>query len=169
MMTTRRPPDGIDALILRCLIRDPEATNSAIAQSTGLSRNTVRARLARYLEEGVLRSVERRIDPAFLGFPLSAYMLLRVTQRRLDAVGRGLNEIPEVLEIQGLSGLNDLLVLVAARDADDLYRIAGRVLETDGVERTDTGLVMRELLGYRIDQLIDRQPPETSRRSPDSH
>lgn len=168
-MTTRAEPDDIDALLLGCLIQDPEATNSAIAQSTGLSRNTVRARLARYVDEGVLRSVERRIDPAFLGFPLSAYMLLRVTQRRLDAVGRALGEIPEVLEIQGLSGLNDLLVQVAARDADDLYRIAGRILETDGVERTDTGLVMRELLGYRVDQLIGGKTPKMSRRPPNSH
>lgn len=168
-MTIHRPPDDIDALVLGSLIQDPEATNSAIAQSTGLSRNTVRARLARYVDEGVLRSVERRIDPAFLGFPLSAYMLLRVTQRRLDTVARALGEIPEVLEIQGLSGLNDLLVQVAARDADDLYRIAGRVLETDGVERTDTGLVMRELLGYRVEQLIDGKAPKMSRRPPNSH
>lgn len=96
-------------------------------------------------------------------------MLLRVTQRRLDAVGRALGEIPEVLEIQGLSGLNHLLVQVAARDADDLYRIAGRILKTDGVERTDTGLVMRELLGYRVDQLIGGKTPKMSRRPPNSH
>jgi len=30
-----------------------------------------------------------------------------------------------------------------ARDADDLYRIAGQILDLDGVEKTTTGLVMR--------------------------
>ena len=42
-----------------------------------------------------------------------------------------------------LSGPTDLLVRVAARDADDLYRIAGQLLVTDSVERTTTSLVMR--------------------------
>jgi hypothetical protein len=35
-----------------------------------------------------------------------------------------------VLEVFGLSGAADLLVRVAARDADDLYRIAGQLLAT---------------------------------------
>lgn len=147
--------DSIDAALLRALIKNPEATNIAIAETTGLARNTVRARLGRYVEEQALRTFERRIDPAFLGYPLSAYVVTKVVQRKLASVAESLGEIPEVLEVQGLSGINDLLVHVVARDADDLYRIAGRILDTDGVKRTNTGLVMRELISYRIAQLIE--------------
>ena len=43
---------------------------------------------------------------------------------------------------------------VVARDADDLYRIAGRILDIDGVRRTTTGLVMGEFVEHRIAQLI---------------
>ncbi|BCW86421.1 Lrp/AsnC family transcriptional regulator [Paenarthrobacter ureafaciens] len=154
-MTTHRKADPIDAALLRALIADPDATNIAVAESTGLARNTVRSRLARYAEEKALRSFERRIDPAFLGYPLSAYVVTKVTQRKLASVGKALGEIPEVLEVQGLSGVSDLLVHVVARDADDLYRIAGRILGTDGVKRTNTGLVMRELVTYRIAQLLN--------------
>ncbi|GGH99958.1 Lrp/AsnC family transcriptional regulator [Pseudarthrobacter oxydans] len=153
-MTTHRKADPIDAALLKALIADPDATNIAVAESTGLARNTVRSRLARYAEEAALRSFERRIDPAFLGYPLSAYVVTKVTQRKLASVGKALGEIPEVLEVQGLSGVSDLLVHVVARDADDLYRIAGRILGTDGVKRTNTGLVMRELVTYRIAQLL---------------
>ncbi|MCO4252148.1 Lrp/AsnC family transcriptional regulator [Pseudarthrobacter raffinosi] len=154
-MTTHRKADPIDAALLKALIADPDATNIAVAESTGLARNTVRSRLARYAEEEALRSFERRIDPAFLGYPLSAYIVTKVTQRKLASVGKALGEIPEVLEVQGLSGVSDLLVHVVARDADDLYRIAGRILGTDGVKRTNTGLVMRELVSYRIAQLLN--------------
>jgi DNA-binding Lrp family transcriptional regulator len=154
-MTTHRKADPIDAALLSALIADPDATNIAVAESTGLARNTVRSRLARYAEEKALRSFERRIDPAFLGYPLSAYVVTKVTQRKLASVGKALGEIPEVLEVQGLSGVSDLLVHVVARDADDLYRIAGRILGTDGVKRTNTGLVMRELVTYRIAQLLN--------------
>jgi DNA-binding Lrp family transcriptional regulator len=153
-MNTRRRADSIDTALLKALIANPDATNIAVAESTGLARNTVRSRLARYAEERTLRSFECRIDPAFLGYPLRAYIVTRVTQRKLTSVSNALRDIPEVLEVHGLSGINDLLVHVVARDADDLYRIAGRILDTDGVKRTATGLVMRELIDYRIAQLI---------------
>lgn len=156
-MITRRKADAIDVAILRALVADPDATNIAVAESTGLARNTVRSRLSRYADEKTLRSFERRIDPAFLGYPLTAHILTKVKQRKLAVVGEALGDIPEVLEVQGLSGLNDLLVHVVARDADDLYRIAGRILDTEGVKRTDTGLVMRELVSYRIGQLLTAQ------------
>lgn len=156
-MTKRRTVDAVDVALLNALIAHPDSTNSAISETTGLARNTVRARRARYTEEGILRSFERRIDPSFLGYPLNAYIQTKVKQRKLDAVGQALAEIPEVLEVQGISGAYDLLVLVTARDAEDLYRIAGRVLSIEGVKRTDTGLVMRELVRYRIRQLLQQK------------
>jgi len=152
---TGRTADAIDAALLSALAMDPDSTNLAVAERTGLARNTVRTRLARYAREGTLRSFERRIDPAFLGYPLRAYVVTRVTQRKLAAIGEALAEIPEVLEVRGLTGVTDLLIHVVGRDTDDLYRIAGRILSIDGVKRTSTGLVMQEFLGYRIAQLID--------------
>lgn len=150
----RRTADAIDAAILRRLSDDPDATTLALAEHTGLARNTVRARLARYREEGALKDFERRIDPAFLGFPLHAYVVTKVTQRKLEAVGKALAGIPEVLEVSGLTGVSDLLVHVVARDGEDLYRVTGRILAVDGVKRTNTGLVMQELVGYRVTQLL---------------
>lgn len=157
--------DATDAALLGALADDPDATNLALSEKTGLARNTVGTRLARYKEEGTLRPFEHRIDPAFLGYPLRAFIVTKVTQRKLSAVGTSLSEIPEVLEVHGVTGATDLLIGVVARDADDLYRIAGRILDIDGVKHTSTGLVMRELVGYRIRQLI----PGGRRARADSH
>jgi hypothetical protein len=46
---------------------------------------------------------------------------------------------------------------VVAADADDLYRIAGQILAIPGVERTNSALVMRELVSYRIKPLLQRR------------
>lgn len=153
-MNTPRTADDIDALLLRALVEDPEATNVALSERTGLARNTVRARLARYTAERSLRSFERRIDPAFLGFPIEAFIMTSVKQRLLTPISVTLAEIPEIVQVHGLSGVADLLVHVVARDADDLYRIAGRILAIDGVKRTETGLVMGEFVQHRIAQLL---------------
>ena len=150
------PVDDIDARLLRALVANPRGTALALAEAAGLSRNTVQARLARLEERGVLRSEERRIDPAALGYPLTAYVAVVVVQRLLDPVAEALAAIPEVLEVVGVSGQGDLQVQVVARDADDLYRIAGRLLAIDGVERTTTSLVMRRLVDHRVTQLLPR-------------
>ncbi|ETA08367.1 AsnC family transcriptional regulator [Gordonia alkanivorans CGMCC 6845] len=147
--------DRIDAKILTALADDPRATVMAVAERTGLSRNTVQARLSKLDAAGALRSFERRVDPAVLGYPLQAYVLTNVTQRKLDQVGAALEAIPEVLQVHGLTGVADLLVHVAAKDADDLYRIAGDILDIKGVKRTTTALVMREMVDFRVRPLLD--------------
>ena len=148
--------DPTDARVLLALAGQPRATAVALTGQTGLSRNTVQARIAKLEAHGVLDSLERQIPPAMLGYPLTAFITTRVTQRRLDEVAAALAGIPEVLQVHGISGETDLLVHVVAADAEDLYRIAGQVLDIPGVERTSTALVMRELVSYRITPLLDR-------------
>lgn len=155
-MTTHASADGIDARLLNALTEDSRASTVALAERTGVSRNTVQARLARWEHSGALGSFERTIKPEFLGYPLRAFVFTNVKQRLLDEVTAALANVPEVVEVQGLSGVTDLLIQVVARDADDLYRVAGRILATRGVKRTNTALVMRDLVEYRLSPLIDR-------------
>ncbi|BAH51861.1 Lrp/AsnC family transcriptional regulator [Rhodococcus opacus] len=152
--------DSLDARILEALSADPRATVIALADKTGLSRNTVQARLGKLEKQGVLQSFERRIDPAALGYPLTAFILTNVTQQKLSQIAAALDGVPEVVEVHGLSGATDLLIHVVARDADDLYRIAGRILDIDGVEKTTTGLVMRQLVDYRLTPLLEQLTDE---------
>ncbi len=104
----------------------------------------------------MLTSFERTIKPEFLGYPLRAFVLTNVKQRLLGEVAAALTEVPEVVEVQGLSGVADLLIQVVARDADDLYRVAGHILGIRGVKRTNTALVMRDLVDFRLTPLIER-------------
>jgi DNA-binding Lrp family transcriptional regulator len=146
--------DPTDARLLLALTEEPRATTIALAEQTGMSRNTVQTRLARL--EQRLDSFQRRVPPKLLGYPLTAFVTTQVRQRLLDEVAAALDGIPEVLQVQGISGQTDLMVHVVAADADDLYRIAGQILAIPGVERTNTALVMRELVDYRITPLLGR-------------
>jgi len=149
--------DQTDIRLLRALAEQPRATAVALAEQTGLSRNTVQARLLRLEQPGVLDTFERRIPPRALGYPLTALVTMVVTQQRLDEVAAALADVPEVLQVHGISGQPDLFVQVVAEDADDLYRIAGQMLAIPGVERTSTALVMRELVSYRITPLLGKR------------
>ncbi len=151
------PVDATDTRILRALADDPRRTVVALAQELGLSRNTVQARLAR-LEHHAFLAFDRRINPASLGYPLLAFITVHVQQRKLTGITEEIARIPEVLEGHGLTGTADLLLRVVAVDAEDLFRINGKILACDGVERTDTALAMGELIPFRMDPLLERGP-----------
>ena len=155
-MPTNGVIDRVDARLLLALIDEPRATVLALAQRLGLSRNTVQARLAKLEQPSALASAERRIEPAALGYPLTAFIMVQVTQRKLADLAVALGRIPEIVEVHGLSGQTDLLVRAVATDAEDLYRVAGQILATPGVDRTTTALVMRTLVDYRLSPLLHR-------------
>ena len=148
--------DATDARLLLALAEDPRASVMALSQRLGLARNTVQARLARLESNAVLAPLDRRIRPEALGYRLGAYVTVTVVQRSLAEVSQALADIPEVLEVTGLSGVADLLVEVVARDADDLWRITEQLLAIQGVQRIDTALTMRRFVEHRLGPLLAR-------------
>jgi DNA-binding Lrp family transcriptional regulator len=148
--------DATDARILLALGEDPRASVMALSQRLGLARNTVQARLTRLERDGVLAPLDRRVRPEALGYRLGAYVTVQVVQRSLTEVSDALAGIPEVLEVTGLSGVADLLVHVAARDADDLWRISEQLLTIPGVQRIDTALALRRFVEHRVSPLLER-------------
>ena len=155
-MRIMRALDGTDTRLLSALAQDPRQTVVALAQKLGLSRNTVQARMAQLEKKHAFLSFERRINPVSLGYPLMAFISVHVQQQKLGSLAEDLASVPEILEGYGLTGSADLLLRVVALDAEDLFRINGKILACDGVERTDTALAMGELIPFRIRPLLDR-------------
>lgn len=147
--------DRTDARLLLALCDTPRATGVQLARLLGLARNTVQSRLARWDEVRLLAPLDRCVSPRHLGYPLRAFILAVLDQHRLEDIIDNLRQIPEVVQLVGVSGTADLLIEVAARDADDLYRIAGLVLAVPGMQRTTVSVAMREALPYRTRPLLE--------------
>ncbi len=147
-------PDRIDLELLAALAADHRATVVALAERLGLSRNTVQARMARLDRTGTFLSYERALSPAALGFPIEAFLNVVVHQAHLPRIRQELAEIPEIVQAHGMSGSVDLVVRVACRDTQHLFDTDARILAIEGVERTETSLVMGEVIGYRVSPLM---------------
>lgn len=156
MLRIMQRMDGTDARLLAALAREPRRTVVALAQKLGLSRNTVQARMAQLEKKHAFLTFERRINPVALGYPLTAFISVHVQQQKLAQLSEDLAAVPEILEAYGLTGSADILLRVVALDAEDLFRINGKILACPGVDRTDTALAMQELVPFRIQPLLER-------------
>lgn len=151
--------DSLDARILLALDDDPDATTLGVARRLGVARNTVQARLKR-LATSVLRGFGQRVDPAALGYPLVAFVSLRISQSSQVQAVAGLAELPEVIEVHATSGDADLLLRVVARDTAHLYRLTNRITNVPGVQRSDSAISLTELLPARTRPLLERLAQE---------
>ncbi|SDQ08451.1 Lrp/AsnC family transcriptional regulator [Microbacterium sp. cf332] len=150
-MTTH---DRVDLALLEALADDPRATVVALAERLRMSRNTVQARMGRLEQSGAFLSYERSISTRALGFPIEALVSVVLRQPDLPRIAQELATIPEVLQAQGLSGQVDLMVRVVARDTQHLFAIDARILAIDGVDRTETSLIMDEVIPHRVKPLL---------------
>ncbi|MFF7729013.1 Lrp/AsnC family transcriptional regulator [Streptomyces sp. NPDC008001] len=147
--------DALDAKILRLLVEQPRTSVREYARVLGIARGTLQARLDRLEREGVITGTGPRLSPAALGHPVLAFVHIEVTQGHLDTVAEALAEVPEIMEAFSITGGGDLMARVVARDAAHLEDVIQVLVQTPGVVRTRTEMVLRERVPYRVLPLVD--------------
>ncbi|WP_297109200.1 Lrp/AsnC family transcriptional regulator [Tessaracoccus sp.] len=155
-MPSVRQLDVLDARILLALDDDPNSSILQVAQKLGISRNTVHARMQRLERDQVLEGFSYRVTPTSLGYPLVAFVALALSQRDGPEAAEELYAIPEVMEVHFTTGDADLLTRVVAKDTLDLHRITNRILEIDGIQRTNTMISVNPVMPYRSRPLLER-------------
>ena len=154
------PPAAIDALdarIITAFTDDPDIGVLGASRRLGVARGTVQARLDRLQERGVITSFAPTIDPAALGFPVTAFCTLEIRQRTgHERVVAHLCAIPEVLEIHQVTGSADLIIRIVAKDNTDLGHVIDAVVDDVHVIRANTAISLRTHLQHRTTPLLSR-------------
>lgn len=146
--------DDTDRRILTALDQDPRMPAAILAEKLGLARGTIHSRLEKLSSSEALRPNSTRVDPAALGRSVSAVISIELDQHQIGNAIEALERIPEVLECFAPAGETDLIVRVAAKNPDDLYRVAEEVRLCPGILRTSTSLFLREVIPYRVTGLL---------------
>ncbi|HEY6538079.1 MAG TPA: Lrp/AsnC family transcriptional regulator [Candidatus Dormibacteraeota bacterium] len=141
------PLDPVDLRILVLLLQDARRSIRGIASDVGMSAPAVAERIARLERHGVIRGYRAEIDWARLGYGVLVY--IRVTgmqgSEQAATVAR-LRQLPEVEQVEVVTGDSDLLVRLRARDQEHLRELLfERVWKISGIERTETLLCLGEL------------------------
>lgn len=162
MTTTdpRRPAiDDLDARLIELLAADPKIGVLETSRRLGVARGTVQARLDRLVARGVISTFAPTIDPAGLGYEVTAFVNLEIRQGARDRVTTHLTSIAEVLEVHTITGQGDLLCRLVARDNDDLQRVIDDLVADGDIVRTSTVVALACVLEHRVLPLVRSAAP----------
>jgi DNA-binding Lrp family transcriptional regulator len=151
-------PSGIDELDARLIAElraHPRLGLLEISRRLGVARGTVQARLRKLEGRGVVVGYGPEVDAAELGHPIQAFVMLELTQGRLAAAVEALEATPEVLEVDAVSGPQDLICRIAARDTEHLQEIVNRLLAAEGIQRSTSYIVLSRPIRPRVQPLVD--------------
>jgi DNA-binding Lrp family transcriptional regulator len=160
------PIDELDARIVELFTTEPRVGVLECSRRLGVARGTVQARLDRMSRDGVVRGWGPQVDPAALGYAVTAFVTLEIRQHPSDerhpAGGRAAHDtvaehlaaVPEVLEAHTITGPGDVLARVVARSNADLQRVIDRVLASDGVVRASTVIALDTQIRWRLLPLV---------------
>jgi len=147
--------DKLDARLIAELRAHPRLGLLEISRRLGVARGTVQARLSKLEGRGVVLGYGPEIDPAELGHAIQALVMLELTQGRLAEAIEALEATPEVLEVDAVSGPQDLICRVAARDTEHLQEIVNRLLAADAIRRSTSYVVLSRPIRPRVQPLVD--------------
>jgi DNA-binding Lrp family transcriptional regulator len=147
--------DELDARLLDLLADEPRVGVLEASRRLRVARGTVQARLDKMQRSGVIQDLAPTVDPAALGYPVTAFLSLEIAQHQgRGAVVAHLTNIEEVIEAHTITGSADLLVRLVARDNTDLQRVIDEVVSDPLVLRAATVISLTTEIAHRTGPLV---------------
>lgn len=140
--------DALDRAILRALIEDGRLSQVELAERIPLSPTAIARRIRALEERGVIQGYRARISRRALGLSVMVMVHIGLTSQNedlLEAFEKTVASAPSVVSCRLMSGEDDYLLTVLARDLTDYERIHKEQLaRLPGVARLKSSFVLRE-------------------------
>jgi Lrp/AsnC family transcriptional regulator, leucine-responsive regulatory protein len=115
--------DDTNLALLDELQTDARLSLAELGRRVGLSPPAVAERLARLERDGVIRGYRAELDPAALGYGLSAVIRVRPAPRQLHKVAEVARSAPEVVECHRITGEDCYLIKAHIRSMTHLEEL----------------------------------------------
>ncbi|MBI2763590.1 MAG: Lrp/AsnC family transcriptional regulator [Chloroflexi bacterium] len=160
-MTGRTALDRIDAALLELLQRDGRRPYAELGAAVGISGPAAHERVKKLEARGVITGYTVRVSAEAIGLAILAFTW--VTQApgtvATDLTG-DFAAIPEIEACHHITGEADYLLMIRARDTNDLERVIRAVQTTRHVFTTETDVAFSTAFERRpIRPAPERQPP----------
>ena len=140
--------DPVDRALLALLRENARRPTAELARALQLSRTTVQSRIERLERSRVIAGYTVKTDDAVEAALVRAHVMITAGPKQTGAIEAALRKIPAVRSLHSVSGVFDLLAVLAAPSIAELDALIDRIGALDGVERTTSAIV----LSTRIDR-----------------
>ena len=134
--------DILDLKIIRCLTDDARSTYKHIAEVAGVSEATVKNRIDKLQEEGIIKKFTVIMDYHKLGRAIKAFIGLKVQPAAIAEIVKTMEKNPDVHVLYRTSGDVDLLIEVIFEQMEDLNEFLETQLALDGILGTVVTIVI---------------------------
>ena len=136
--------DNVDLLILRSLLEDGRKPYRIVAKEVGVSTPTVKSRVTKMLDLGIIKKFVPVIDIEKVENFASAVILLKVEFDRIDEVVSKLSSFNEVRNIYITSGDSNLIIRVVGQDAKSIHSFLNEhIASLDHVKVVSVQIIIR--------------------------
>ncbi|MHA1211522.1 MAG: Lrp/AsnC family transcriptional regulator [Candidatus Heimdallarchaeota archaeon] len=125
--------DKIDKKIIEILMDDSRITNVQIAKKIKRSESTVRQRLIKLTENGIIKKFTIEVNPNAFGYNTIAYVGITAHPGKLLKVIKSLKKINDVVSIATSTGDYMIICKIWADDGVHLSDIVDKIEDIDGV------------------------------------
>ena len=155
--------DPLDASLIAALRENPRVGLLEVARQLEVARGTVQARLAKLERSGVITGHGPEVDTAALGYAITAFMFIELAQGRLTEAVEAMEAMPEVLEADAISGPQDVICRVVARDTEHLQELVNELLRTPAIRRCTSYIALSRQVPPRTGPLVAASPQGAAR------
>jgi len=134
--------DNTDRKIIELLKANSKTSFAEISKKVALSPSSVRERINKLEDIGVIKGYSLDIDQALLGNSLEVFILLKVFTGKLQYVILELNKYPEILNAYRITGPHNFHLRVALRDQLHLQQFIDKLIT---LGEPTTHLILSEL------------------------
>jgi Lrp/AsnC family leucine-responsive transcriptional regulator len=141
--------DALDRAILGALLEDGRLSQVELAERVPLSPTAIARRIRALEEDGVIQGYQARLDRQALGLTMTVIVHVGLNSQSEDvlkAFEAAVARAPSVVSCHLMSGEDDYLITVMARDLADFERIHKEQLSRlPGVARLKSSFVLRDV------------------------
>ncbi len=144
--------DNTDLRILSILMDNAGLAYTEIGKRVNVSGGTVHVRMKKMEQLGIVKGSQLIIDPAKLGWDISAFLGVYLDKSSLyEDVASALEKIPEVVNIHYTTGVYSLFAKIVCRDTGHLREVLhDKIQKVKGIQRTETIISLEERINRSI-------------------
>jgi DNA-binding Lrp family transcriptional regulator len=141
--------DALDRAILNALVADGRQSQVQLAETIPLSATAIARRIRALEEDGIIEGYAARLNRHALGLHMTAFIQIALKSQNeelLAAFEKAAAAAPNIVSCHLMSGDDDYLLTVLARDLSDFERIHKEQLSRlPGVARLRSSFALREV------------------------